>query len=124
MLCQEWLLRTWTKKAQVDMVGISTMEKTLILGECKWSPNVIDRDVLETLVQKTAEFIPTEGRWRVHYLGFARGGWSREAQAFGKGKAQDEIWTTTGLSLLDLSQVDQDLREWSESKGNEEKIPF
>jgi AAA+ ATPase superfamily predicted ATPase len=143
-LCQEWLLRAsgharlpflpdqvggaWTRKAQVDVVGINSMEKTLILGECKWSPKIMDRDVLETLVQKTAEFVPAEGRWRVHYLGFARGGWSREAQAyanaFGKGKAQDENWTTTGLSLLDLSQVDQDLREWSESQGNAEKIPF
>jgi uncharacterized protein len=50
-LCQEWLLRAtgqhrlpflpdqvgsaWTKKAQVDVVGINSMEKTLILGECK-----------------------------------------------------------------------------------------
>lgn len=88
----------------------------------------MDRDVLEALMQKTGEFVPAEGRWRVHYLGFARGGWSREAQvmakAFGKTKAQGENWSATGLSLLDLSQVDQDLRDWSERKDNKIEIAF
>ncbi len=67
-LCQEWLLRTtgharlpflpdqvggaWTRKAQVDVVGINSMEKTCILGECKWSPKPMDRNVLETLMKK------------------------------------------------------------------------
>jgi AAA+ ATPase superfamily predicted ATPase len=99
-LCQEWLLRAtgkdrlpflpdqvggaWTRKAQVDVVGINSMEKTLILGECKWSPRAMDRHVLDDLIQKTTEFVPSEGRWRVYYLGFARGGWLSEAQGFAK----------------------------------------
>ena len=143
-LCQEWLLRTtghvrlpflpdrvggaWTRKAQVDVVGINSMEKTLILGECKWSPKAVDRNVLEALVQKTAEFVPSEGRWRVYYLGFARGGWLREAQSyaktFGKANVQGENWNAVGMSILDLSQVDQDLRDWSQSKANEAEIVF
>ncbi|NLG99543.1 MAG: ATP-binding protein [Chloroflexi bacterium] len=149
-LCQEWLLRAtgharlpflpdqvgsaWTRShrsgvnAQVDVVGINSMEKTLILGECKWSPKPMGRDVLETLIQKTTEFVPTEGRWRVHYLGFARGGWSREAQAFAKAfgqtRTQGENWNAAGLSLLDLSQVDQDLKDWSERTGNDIEITF
>ena len=143
-LCQEWLLRNarsthlpflpdqvggaWTRKAQVDVVGINTMEKTLILGECKWSPKAMDRNVLEDLVQKTDEFVPSEGRWRVYYLGFARGGWLSEAQSyaktFGTTKAQGENWNATGMSLLDLSQVDQDLRDWSQSKDQDVEITF
>jgi AAA+ ATPase superfamily predicted ATPase len=141
-LCQEWLLRAtghvhlpflpdqvggaWTRKAQVDVVGINSMEKTLILGECKWSPKAIGRDVLDGLVQKTAEFVPSEGYWRVHYLGFARGGWLHEAQSyaktFGKMGIRGENWTAVGLSILDLFQVDQDLRDWSESKDNAGEI--
>ena len=130
-LCQEWLLRAtgharlpflpdqvgsaWTRKAQVDVVGINSMEKTLILGECKWSPRAMDRSVLEDLVPKTAEFVPSEGHWRVFYLGFARGGWVGEAQTFAKtiGKVSGENGQAAGMSLLDLSQVDQDLREWT-----------
>ncbi len=135
-LCQEWLLRTtgqsrlpflpdqvggaWTKKAQVDVVGINSMEKTLILGECKWSPKVMDRDVMEGLAQKTAEFVPSEGRWRIYYLGFARGSWSGGAQAFartfGKGKVQGENWQAVGMAVLDLHQVDQDLEFWTKGK--------
>ncbi|MEN6522303.1 MAG: ATP-binding protein [Anaerolineaceae bacterium] len=143
-LCQEWLLRStsqhrlpflpdqvgsaWTKKAQVDVVGINSMEKTLILGECKWSPKVIDRDVLENLIQKTEEFIPTEGQWRIYYLGFARGGWTQEAKNFaasyGKTKIQGENWQAVGMGILDLRQVDQDLADWSKSKDSKGGIKF
>lgn len=143
-LCQEWLLRAtgkarlpflpdqvgsaWTRKAQVDVVGINSMEKTLILGECKWSPKTMDRDVVETLVRKTNEFVPTEGRWRVYYLGFARGGWNGEAISFanelGRARVEGDNWKAAGASLMDLSQVDQDLNEWSESKVSEVEISF
>jgi hypothetical protein len=99
------------------------MEKTLILGECKWSPKVMDRDVLEGLVQKTEEFVPAEGNWRIYYLGFARGGWTQGAKSFagtfGKSKVQGEHWHAVGMSLLDLVQVDQDLADWSKGKDTE-----
>jgi AAA+ ATPase superfamily predicted ATPase len=132
-LCQEWLLRasareklpfspdqvgsTWTKKAQVDVVGINSMEKTLLLGECKWSPLVMGRSVLRELVDKTAEIIPSEGKWTVYYLGFARSGWTTEAQQYanelpGKGPKGDN-WQAVGMRLLDLKQVDQDLADWT-----------
>jgi len=110
----------WTKKAQVDVAGINSMEKTLILGECKWSPKVMDREVLEGLVQKTEEFVSSEGLWRIYYLGFARGGWTQEAKSFaetfGKSKVQGERWHAVGMSLLDLAQIDQDLTDWSKGK--------
>jgi len=131
-LCQEWVLRpearnklpvspdhvgsTWTKKAQVDVVGVNRMQKTLMLGECKWSPQVIGRSVLQELVEKTAEIVPTEGNWKVYYVGFARAGWTVEAQQYalslaGQGLKGDN-WRALGIRLLDLKQVDQDLAEW------------
>lgn len=136
-LCREWLLRAtgqqrlpflpdqvgsaWTKKAQIDVVGINSMEKTLILGECKWSPKVMDRDVLDNLIRKTEEFVPKQGRWKIYYLGFARGGWTQKAKTFaatyGKTKIQTENWQAVGMNLLDLWQVDQDLADWSEGKN-------
>jgi uncharacterized protein len=143
-LCQEWLLRAtghsqlpflpdqvggaWTRKAQVDVVGINTMEKTLILGECKWSPRAMDLDVLEDLVGKTDEFVPTAGRWRTYYLGFARGGWSKQARDFAKtftkANAQKENWQPVGMSLLDLNQVDQNLKDWSQGRSEDVEIQF
>ena len=133
-LCREWLLRAsarsnrlpfipdqvgsaWTKKAQVDVAGINTMQKTLMLGECKWSPRPMSSDVLQDLVQKTAEIIPAEGNWRVYYLGFARGGWQEAAlqfaQTFASQPASGENWHAVGMELLDLQQVDADLAQWS-----------
>jgi AAA+ ATPase superfamily predicted ATPase len=143
-LCQEWLLRStgrnrlpflpdqvggaWTRKAQVDVVGINSMEKTLILGECKWSPKAMDQDVVDTLIQKSAEFVPTEGHWRVYYLGFARGGWLNDAQSFAKtfqkAAIKGENWQAVGISLLNLSQVDQDLKDWCQPKDNDFSISF
>jgi hypothetical protein len=83
----------------------------------------MDREVLEGLVQKTEEFVPSEGSWRVYYLGFARGGWTQEArlfaETFGKSKVQGEHWHAVGISLLDLAQVDQDLADWSQGKDAE-----
>ncbi len=132
-LCQEWLLRAsvhdrlpfqpdqvggaWTKKAQVDVVGINAMEKTLILRECKWSPCPIDRDVSENLIDKTDEFVSSEGRWRVFYLGFARGGWTEEARQFAHRfnttKIAGDNWQSVGIELITLEQVDYDLSTWS-----------
>lgn len=132
-LCQEWLLRAsvhdrlpirpdqvggaWTRKAQVDVVGINSMDKTLILGECKWSPRSTDLDVLENLIGKSNEFVPAEGHWRIYYLGFARGGWTEAARHFASNfvatKPSGENWQSEGIELITLEQVDNDLAAWS-----------
>jgi AAA+ ATPase superfamily predicted ATPase len=132
-LCQEWVLRAgareklpflpdrigsaWTKKAQVDVVGINSMEKTLLLGECKWSPQVMGCSELRELVAKTAEIIPSQGKWTVYYLGFARSGWTVEAQKYADELAEEGLevkdWQVAGMRLLDLKQVDQDLADWT-----------
>jgi len=132
-LCREWVLRAgdlgklplhpdqvgsvWTKNAQVDVVGINPMEKTLVLGECKWHSQVSGRKVLEELLAKTPEMVPKRGSWRVHYLGFARSGWTTGAYRFSD-KLSDAgtkggNWEAVGMDLLDLVQVDQDLAAWT-----------
>jgi AAA+ ATPase superfamily predicted ATPase len=132
-LCREWVLRAgdlgklplppdqvgsvWTKDVQVDVVGINSMEKSLILGECKWRRQAIGRGTLSELIAKTPEVVPKHGNWRVHYLGFARGGWTKAAQAFANEFSENglkgENWETAGMTLLDLAQVDHDLTAWS-----------
>jgi len=132
-LCREWLLRAtghrvlpfmpsqvgsiWNREAQVDVAGINSMEKTLILGECKWSRHPFGLGVLMDLTNKTEKVVPKEGNWRVYYLGFARSGWTQEAQAFSrrisKGKVKGENWHAVGMLLKDLEQIDSDLFEWT-----------
>ena len=130
-LCREWTLRMtasnrlpvmadqvgsiWTRTAQVDVVGINSMEKTLILGECKWSPKPMGRAVLRTLVEKTAVVTPKQGQWRIYYLGFARGGWTEAAHEFGQTLHESgRNWQSVGMRLLDLDEMDADLRTFVE----------
>lgn len=107
----------WNRKAQVDVVGINSMEKTIILGECKWSPRPAGRSVLKELLEKTVKILPPSGKWRVHYLGFARAGWTPEAHQFARaisaGRSETHPYQSAGMRLVDLNQVDQDLAKWS-----------
>ncbi|MCP4421631.1 MAG: DUF234 domain-containing protein, partial [Chloroflexi bacterium] len=131
-LCREWALRAgvrgvlpfaadhvgsaWTRRAQVDVVGINSMEKTIFLGECKWQDKLVSRSVLRQLVAKTGEIMPKQGQWRVCYLGFAREGWTEAAQKYANEiltvEAAEGNWQVVEMRLLDLNQVDADLRDW------------
>jgi AAA+ ATPase superfamily predicted ATPase len=132
-LCREWLLRAsaqqtvpmlvdqvgsaWTRAAQVDVVGVNSMAKTLVLGECKWGPEPSDRSILTQLIAKTAEIVPSQGQWQVYYLGFARAGWTDASHAFAQevtsAPPTGKNWRACGMRLLDLTQVDQDLTAWA-----------
>jgi len=130
-ICREWVLRAgadgklpylsdqvgsyWDKKVQIDVVGLNRMKKTLILGECKWSPKQMGADVLEGLVAKTDAVVPTDGTWKILYVGMARGGWSAEAKALaGKipSTTRGRNWQVTAVSLVDLDEIDSDLAKW------------
>jgi AAA+ ATPase superfamily predicted ATPase len=145
-LCREWTLRAgakkqlpflpdkvggaWNSSVQIDVAGINTMEKTLILGECKWTTAPVDRDVLAKLVEeKTQKIVPSEGKWRVFFLGFSRSGWTDAALQYSKEfqnrKLTGENWHVVGMRLVDLNQLDQDLERWSVPSGPEhEEITF
>jgi AAA+ ATPase superfamily predicted ATPase len=133
-LCREWTLRAsvrrqlnfpldqvgsaWTRQAQVDVVGLNTMEKTIMLGECKWQTQPVEQRVLRDLVGKTGQMVPKQGKWRVLYLGFAREGWTPAAQAFAGSVEAMAVpasanWQAAGMMLVDLSRVDADLHRWA-----------
>jgi AAA+ ATPase superfamily predicted ATPase len=132
-LCREWLLRStgqsvlpflpdqigsiWNRAAQVDVVGINSMEKTIILGECKWDRHPVKSGILKNLVEKTESVVPKEGQWKVYYLGFARQGWAEDARNFAgtvaKSKIRGRNWSAIGMTLKDLEQIDIDLQNWT-----------
>jgi uncharacterized protein len=130
-LSREWLLRAstrgalpfipdqvgseWNKKAQVDVVGINSMEKTLYLGECKWGQGTSGRKVLRDLVGKTKAVVPSKGSWQVFYLGFDRDGWTEAAAAYAASLVgeEGENWTVAGARLVTLAELDADLAAWS-----------
>jgi uncharacterized protein len=132
-LCREWTVRAgargqldlpvdqvgsaWTRQAQVDVAALNSMEKTILLGECKWQTRPVGQSVLRELVGKSDKLVPKQGRWRLAYLGFAREGWTEAAQLFAGNLSELALpahanWRPVGMRLLDLSQVDTDLRQW------------
>jgi uncharacterized protein len=128
-LCQEWLLRATSQKvlpflpdqvgsignreAQIDVAGINFMEKTLILGECKWDRHPMDLDVPRKLIEKTEKVLPPEGKWRLFYLGCSSNGWTPSVIKFVKSvkgtETRGERWQTAGMLLKTLEEVDADL---------------
>jgi hypothetical protein len=133
-LSREWLLRAsgkeiipflpdqvgniWNKEAQIDVAGVNFMDKTLILGECKWNRRSMGVDVLKVLIEKTEKVLPREGDWQVYYLGFSRLGWKKSAtdfvRDFSAQKVRGERWQASGILLRNLSEVDQELADWTD----------
>jgi len=133
-ICREWTIRagakgelpylpdqvgsTWNAKAQVDVVGFNSMEKTLILGECKWTRSQTKPRVLKELIEKkTNNIIPEEGNWQIFFTGFSRSGWTSSALVY-ENQIMEELpsdsnWDASGIRLVDLAQLDQDLQKWT-----------
>jgi hypothetical protein len=108
----------WNSKAQIDVVGINAREKTLVLGECKWTLSSNERKVMVELVEEKAPRIrPARGKWRVYFLGLSRSCWTSGALAYqqeiNRRPVQGENWVSTGLRLVTRDELDDDLTRWT-----------
>ncbi len=90
----------WSSEAQVDVVAINWRDKAILLGECKWGLQPVGRKVIRELIDKAPGVVPGE-HWQFHYTFFARADFTGAARA----EAQ-----SVGMSLVDLSRLDQDMR--------------
>ena len=137
-LSHEWLLRAsmhneiplpidavggeWKRNFDIDVVGISEEEHSLVLGTSLWRDGHADIDQIADLVRNTSNVISKADKWRIYYLGFSANGWTEDAHARAdavvksefKGRAK-ENWEYVGIRLLDLHDVDQDLARWTET---------
>jgi len=91
----------WSRHVQVDVVAINWREKRLILGECKWGGQAVDkgtvRELLEQRVPKTIKDMEIDvNRWQVDYLFFARSGYTPAAKTYGR---------DMNIQLVDLEQM-------------------
>lgn len=76
--------RHWSRHVQVDVVPLNWDSRDILLGECKWGAEPVNRQTVRELIeQKAAKVLrdlPDEGRgWRVHFAFFARAGFSAAA---------------------------------------------
>ena len=86
----------WDWEAEVDVVAFSESEKTLLVGECKWSNQAVGTNVLDELKRNATLLIKT-GSWeRVLYVLFAKNGFTETMSIL----AQEE-----GLILVEGAEL-------------------
>lgn len=95
----------WSRQVQADVVAISWTTRAILVGECKWGTDAVDRqtvrDLLERTVPRTVADLPSKGAgWRVYPALFARAGATPAAQA---------TLTAAGGLLVDLATLGADL---------------
>jgi hypothetical protein len=115
-LCREWTLvqaragrlpltpehvgSHWSADAQVDVVAINWQDRAILLGECKWGADPVDRAVVRELIEKAPKVAPGPA-WRVHFAYFARAGFTDAARSEAE---------AAGALLVDMARLDDDLR--------------
>jgi hypothetical protein len=133
-LCREWLLLAsandeipipvdevgseWAKNYTIGVAGISDRSKSLVLGDTYWQDAPQDLAVVEELVKKTSQVVPTgSDDWSVYFVVFSAGGWTEKARAEAnrlvRRLSQRRRWRAAGIRLMDLQEVDRDLIRWS-----------
>jgi hypothetical protein len=104
---------------QIDVAGINTREKTLLLGECKWLQAPAGRSILSSLLEKTAQAVPSNGKWRVMLMGFSRQGWTQPAIDLAEEMASQSVegdnWQIVDVQLVDLPKIDADFTRWADA---------
>ena len=87
------------RDVQVDVVALNWQEKAILLGECKWGTDTVDRSTLQAWVDRAPLAVPDQD-WQVHYVYFARAGSTDAAQS----RAEK-----VDVALVDLERLDADL---------------
>lgn len=85
----------WTRDAEIDVAAISESERAVLVGECKWSQNLVGTNILQDLKLKATR-LSRDFEWKqvVYYL-FARTGFTEDL----KDQAKKE-----GVRLVTLAE--------------------
>ena len=77
----------WDQNHEIDVVAVSDSERTLLVGECKWSSHPVGIDILEELKRKTQSMQAVKPWDHVSYILFAKSGFTPvlEDQAYKEG---------------------------------------
>jgi hypothetical protein len=91
---------------QIDVTAVNWEEKAILLGECKWGAGQVGRKTIREMIERKGPRLRREmgEEWAFHYAFFARQGFTEAAAT--TARAHDAL-------LLDLNQIDADLRQHS-----------
>jgi AAA+ ATPase superfamily predicted ATPase len=76
-------------------------DRAILLGECNWGVDTVDRAIVSELIDKAPKVVPGAD-WQVHYAYFGRAGFTEAARA--EAEAHDAL-------LIDLELLDTELRK-------------
>ena len=93
----------WSSRVQVDVVALNWKTHDILLSECKWGMDRVDRQVVRELVENKTPLVlkdlPEGGAgWKVHYALFGRSSFTPAAA--------DEMKKFKGI-LVDLKAIDR-----------------
>jgi AAA+ ATPase superfamily predicted ATPase len=87
----------WDREAEVDVVALSDKEKTILVGECKWSNKPVGVSVLDDLKRHTVSLLKP-GRWeQVIYALFAKSGFTDGVSAVAQ---EEDLILVDGAELV------------------------
>jgi hypothetical protein len=66
----------WDRDAEIDVLAINQTEKAALVGECKWSVNLVGTNILDDLKQKSQVLMKDYGIQKVQFALFARIGFT------------------------------------------------
>jgi uncharacterized protein len=97
----------WSRHVQADVVAINWPARAILIGECKWGTDTVDRhtvrDLLERTMPLTLADLPDKGTgWQVYPALFARAGATPAAR---------ETLEAAGGMVVDLPMLYADLAE-------------
>lgn len=101
----EYVGSHWSRMVQVDAVGINWSQKQILVGECKWGLDDVDRQVARELIEiktpRVLSELPGQGQgWKATPVLFARRGFTKAAR---------EAIKEAGGLCVDSEQMDEAL---------------
>lgn len=95
----------WSRHVQADVVAVNWREHVILIGECKWSTDRVDRQIVRDLIEGKTPLVlrdlPNAGQgWTITYACFARGGFTDAAR---------QLMDAHQGVCVDLEMLDRDL---------------
>lgn len=96
----------WSQGVQVDVVGIQWRNRHILLGECKWGEQAVDKRTVRELIEKKSgrvlKKLPTDSdTWQVTYIFFARSGYTQAAREYARQQGVQLVTLSQMMSVLD-----------------------
>jgi len=94
--------RWWQADEEIDVVGLNEKENVILSGECKWSKNKVDTELLEDLEMKSKNIKWKLGKCKEIFVLFSKSGFTRELENLAKQRKDLELYDLDRLENVIL----------------------